>query len=335
MRKLSFVALVGAALTLACTDASGPATISQFSRQVTFDDFQQTVIDGAVRLEVELLPLTLTGPLVAEEVEIQEAEDLSDEEQLESRAVRFENLTQSGCGGTLVLAPDFRVAFDETTDFDGERDHEFEGDHREFAGADDQLTCAEFVTRVQEALDAGRSLVVEAERDAPATPQAPDDPTFVATELELEGEHRFEAPELTINVDADNLIACSTLGSAPDGCIGVLKILNVAIALVEDVTELESELPAARDEIEFEGVVTGVERMGESCVLGSVTLDDGVTVTLVAGTEIKDDDLCEVERAFLAGVAIEVEGEGLLEGADQRRIIATEVTFQPSPRTSR
>lgn len=333
MRKFSvIVALLGTALTAACGDASGPGAGPQFSRQITFDEFQQNVAAGAVRVEVELLPLTLTGPPVAEEVEIQEPEDLSDDEELESRAVRFESLevTESVCRGTLVLAPDFRVQFDgETTEFDG-------GDHREFWGEDHQLTCTDFVTRVQAALDAGRAPVVEAERDAPAEPQAPDDPTFVATELELEGEHRSEAPELEINVDGDNLLDCSTLESAPDGCIGVLKVLTVAIALVEGVTEFESELPTAGEKVDFEGEVTAVERMGESCVLGSVTLDDAVTVRLVAGTEIKDDshdgeqlsDLCEVEEALNSGAVIEAEGEGLVEDSDQRVIIASEVEFQ-------
>lgn len=338
MRKVSvIVTLLGAALTAACSDTSGPAAGPQFSRQVTFDEFQQTLIDGAVRVEVELFPLTPTEAPVAEEVEIQEPQDLSEEEELESRAVRFENLevTESVCRGTLVLTPDFRVQFDgATTEFAGEDDREFEGEHHsEYTWGDhrddDQLTCAAFVMRIQAALDAGQAPVVEAERDPPAEPQAPDDPAFVAAELEIEDrDHRSEAPELEINVDGDNLLACSTLATAPDGCIGVLKILNVAIALVEDVTEFESELPGAMEEIDLEGVVTAVERMGESCALGSVTLDGEVTVRLVAGTEIKDGDLCEVEQALSAGVVIEAEGEGLVEDADRRMIIATEIEFE-------
>lgn len=341
MRKVSvIVTLLGAALTAACSDASGPAAGPQFSRQVTFDEFQQTLIDGAVRVEVELFPLTPTGAPVAEEVEIQEPDDLSEEEELESRAMRFENLDLAGdvCRGTLVLAPDFRVQFDgATTEFAGEDDREFEGehhgdfgwgDHREFAG-EDQLTCAAFVTRIQAALDAGQAPVVEAEREPPAAPQAPDDPTFVAAEFEIEDrDHRSEAPELEINVGLANLLPCDELDPAPDGCIGVLKILNVAIALVEDVTEFESELPGATEEIDFEGVVTAVERMGESCALGSVTLDGEVTVRLVAGTEIKDGDLCRVEQALSTGVVIEAEGEGLVEDADERMIIATEIEFE-------
>lgn len=318
---------LGVALLAACASPSDQgANRPLFSRRITFDEFNRTLTTGAARLEIELQPLVAGAPAVAREVEIQQAEDVTDEESVEAAAVRFEGLETSAtvCRGTIVLAPSFTVTFDGvTTQFEGEQDED--------------LTCAQFVERVQAALTAGASPVVEAERPAPAEPQAPNAPAFAAGELKLEDDDDDDQPEVEINVDADNLLACSTLASPPAGCVGVLQVLNVSIALVEG-TELESEIKNEdMEDVDFEGVVTAVAREGASCTLGSVTLEDGTVVRLVAETELKNssgddkqlDDLCAVETALATpGAVVEADGKGLVSGASPRTILASEVEFE-------
>lgn len=324
MRRVPvLLAVLGTVLTAACDVASGPSADPLFSRQITFNEFEQTLTAGVARLEIELLPLTPTGPAVAREVEVQGADERQEEESIESNALRFENLDLSACRGTLVLAPGFLVRFDgATTEFEAQ-------EHQD-------LTCAQFVERVQTALASGSKPVVEAERDPAAQPQAPDDASFEARELKLEDDDGSDAPKLELNVDADNLLACSTLSAAPAGCIAVLKVLSVSIALVEGETEFESELENDMEEAEFEAIVTAVHREGSSCRLGRVTLDGGTIVELVQATEIEDEsgddeqlnDLCEVETALAAGAVVEAEGEGLLADTDPRTIVAAKVEFE-------
>jgi hypothetical protein len=308
---------LGVALLAACAapsdqGASGPL----FSRPITFDDLNQTLATGAARLEIELQQPTASGPAIAREVEVQEADDLTDEESIEAGAVRFEGLENSAtvCRGSIVLGP-FTVQFDGATT-------EFEG------------SCAQFVEQVQAAIAAGGAPVVEAERPAPAEPQAPDAATFAAAELKLEGDD--DETEVEINVDGDNVLACSSLASAPAGCSGVLQVLGVPIAIVNRVTELESEVEDDEmDDEDFEGMVTAVAREGTSCALGSVTLASGTVVRLVAETELKNqsgddkqlDDLCEVEAALAAGSDVEADGKGLVTGDSPRTIAAAEVEF--------
>ena len=316
--RLSRVILV-VLLTFGCSKAADPFDTASLSRPLTFDEFQR-ILAGAVRVEVELLPSSTNGVAIAAEVEI-EQEEAGEDEEIESRALRFENLVVSDteCRGTLILAPNFAVSFDAAaTDFEAE--------------GDVGLTCRAFVMRVQDALAAGVMPEVEAERDPPASPQAPDDPAFAAEELELEGGE--VGPEVELDVDADNLQPCSTVAGAPAGCLAVLRVLNVPIVLQDDVTEFEADLPGAR--ADFEGVVMDVERPSASCTVGTVTLDDGTVVRLVAATEIENDsgdddvldDLCEVEDALSAGRRVEAEGEGMLESSSPRTIVAAEVEFE-------
>ena len=312
---------VGVALLAACSDASAPANGPLFSKPISIEQFTQTLSAGAARLEIELQPLVTGSPIVAREVEIAEADDQRDEESVEAGAVRFENLeTATACRGSIVLGP-FTVQFDgATTDFEGVDDAD--------------ITCAQFVERVQAALTAGESPVVEAERAAPMEPQAPGDAAFAAAELKLEND---ADAEIEINVDADNAMACSSLPAAPAGCVGVIQVLGVSIAVVDGVTELKSEVE--NDEMEdtdFEGAVMAVSREGTSCSLGSVTLEDGTVVQIVAATELKNesgddkqlDDLCAVQEALAAGTKVEADGKGLVSADNSHTILAAEIEFE-------
>lgn len=302
---------VSLAFFAACASPTEQATSPLFSRRITFDEFNQSLATGAARLEIEL------QGAVAREVEIEEAENVGDDESVEAAAVRFEGLeTSPACRGTIVLAPSFTIQFDGATT-------QFESDHQE------DLTCAQFVERVQAALAAGGSPVVEAKRPAPADPQAPDAATFAAAKLQVENGNGGAQAKVDINVDAGNLRACSTLGSPPAGCVGVIQVLNVSIAL-DAGTKLETDIEHDdMDDADFEGVVTAVTREGTSCTLGSVTLADGTIVRVVAETELKEDDLCAVEAALaVAGTVVEADGKGLVTGDTPRTILASEVEFE-------
>ncbi len=323
MHRSTIGAAVGAALLVAaCSfDNTGPSTKPQFSQQITFDEFTGILAGGAVRVEVEILPLSLTGggPPVASEVEVEGADELADEESVESRIT---GLDASAGAGTLTLElGGIQVAFTTATEFEDE------------GGAD--LTFDAFVARVRAALDAGDQPAIEAERDPPASPQDPGDGTFAAAEIKLDDESAD--PELEIDVDADNLLACDAVASPPAGCLGVLRVLDVPIVLVEDVTEVKAEVADLVGEEDFEGIVAAVDRAGTSCAIGTVTLTDGTVIRLVAGTELEDEsgddeqlgDLCKVEAALASGdtAIVEADGEGVVESTDPLTIVAIKVEF--------
>ena len=308
-------------LLAACADPGAPtATGPLFSRPITFDTLTATLTSGPAKVEIDFRPDT--GVLVAREVELQEADDLTDEEEIESAASRIERDTlAAGCSGSIILGP-FTVQFDgATTEFESEDEAD--------------LTCTQFVEQVQAALAAGHRPTVQAERPAPAEPQAPDATTFAARELKLEGEHDHSGIE--INIDADNLLACSTLASAPTGCEGVVRVLGVSFAIVNGVTELESEVEHEdMEDQDFEGLVASVTREGTSCTLGSVTLKDGTVVQIAAETELKNesgddkqlDDLCAVQEALAAGTDVAADGKGLVTADSPHTIIAAEIEFE-------
>lgn len=321
MRTSALGLLVGAGLLLAaCSDGTGPVVQPQFSRQITFDEFEEILTGGAARAEIEIVPLSLSGgglPIAAE-VELKGPDEMDDEERIESPVTGLDESM-----GTLTLKlGEIKVEFTATTEFEDE--------------SGDELTLDEFVNRVRAAL--ADEPAVEVERDPLTPPQDPDEGTFVAAKIELDDE--ADEPELELNIDPDNLIPCSA--SSPAGCLGVLKVLNVEIVLLKDETELEAEVPDLAGEVDFEGVVEDVEREGTSCRLGTVTLMDGTIIKLVEGTEIEHqsgdddqlDDLCEVEEA-LAGdglVIVEADGEGVVDPGPPLTIVAIEIEFEVEER---
>ncbi|MGH7700754.1 MAG: hypothetical protein ACREMJ_09600 [Gemmatimonadales bacterium] len=301
--------VAGGAVAAACGDGTGPAAAPQFSRQITFPEFGTRLTQGPARLEIELLP---TG-LVAREIEIKDPSELNDEEEIESRVTA---ITVAGDEGTLTLAlGGLAVRFTAATEFEAD---------------DADLTFAEFVARVEAALAAGREPAMEAERLPPAEPQAPDDPSFVAREVKLDDDDEEEA-ELELNVDGDNVAECATLTDAPAGCTGAVRVLGLGVAIVEGVTELEAEAEDLQGEVEFEGLVQSVD-----AAAGSVTLEDGTVIRIVAGTELESESgdadqlgsLADVAAAVALGAVVEADGEGVVESTDPRTLVAIEIEFE-------
>jgi len=294
-----------AVLFAACGDsATGPGGTggfpTQFSQAITLPELDSILTDGPTRVEIKLV----NGSLVAREVEVKEAEELRDKEEIESR------ITAIDPAGTVTLAlGGLVVGFDGNTQFEAE-----DGQH---------LTMQEFITRVQDALAAGEHPPVEAERRPADTPQDPGDATFLASELELDDE--ADEDEIEINVDGDNF--ATNTPPPPDA---ILTVLGLAIELdvTGGVTEIESEIDDDMNETEFEGMVTSVSG-------SSFTLTDGTVVNIVDDTEIEQSDdadelgsLAEVERALAAGFLVEAEGEGIATGSNPLTITASEVEFE-------
>jgi hypothetical protein len=310
------------ALALGCSDSAGPGSNNpaQFTQEITYEEFQQTLTLGEpVRVEIEIL--TSGGaPYVAREVEIAEPEDLADREEVKGRVVAL-NLT-GACEGTLELELEgVAVEFSEaTTQF------------RRDDGA--SLTCQQFVD-----LAGTGNPEVEAKRD-PAfdaglpVPQEPDNPVFAATRIELDDES--SDAEIELNIDDDNLLECSALTNAPAGCQGVLQVLDVFVVLQQGTTQIEAELDDDREGAEFEGYVESVTIDPDNSALGSVTLTDGRVIEIVEGTQVEsssDDEhlnsLTEVDAALQAGVVVEAEGHGVVDDTNGGTVIlAHEIEFE-------
>ncbi len=305
MTSKSFAVLAAALLFAACSgDSMGPGASAgfpiAFSRAITLPELDSILASGPARVEIKLV----NGSLVARRVEVEEAEDLMDEEEIESR------ITAIDPAGNVTLAlGGLVVDFDAGTEFEAE-----DGQH---------LTMQEFITRVQDALAAGENPPVEAKRNPADTPPDPGDATFLATKLELDDE--ADEDEIEINVDGDNYATTTT--PPPDA---ILTVLGLAIELDVSggVTVIEAEIDDDREEVDFEGMV-------ESVSGSSFTLTDGTVVNIVPDTEIEeadDDDelgsLAEVEQALADGFLVEADGEGVVTGSNPLTITASEVEFE-------
>jgi hypothetical protein len=200
-RGLLLAGITAASAAVASCDGNSmePVESARFSQDVAFPEFRDALVAGAARVEIRVLPGTLT----ARRIEIERARELADREEVESRATGIE---VAGNEGTVTLAlGGLRVRFNRSTRF---RD---EGGNR--------LSFEQFVARVETSLAAGHRPGVEAKREPAATPQRPDDPTFVATRLELDSDPE---DEIAINITDANLLANDA--PPPDGWIRVLGI---------------------------------------------------------------------------------------------------------------
>ena len=299
---------VFALLIAGCDSPStAPRGLTQFSRTVSLPEFQSHLATTTARVEIEIVPGS--NPAVAREVKLKDPSELAEEEEVRGSITAID-----GTAGTLTLdiGPGLTVGFTADTRFRAEGDGE------------SSLTRDAFVARVTAELAAGGHPAVKAERAAPATPQAPDDPAFTAADLKLDDE--ADRPEIEMNVTDANLTIASM--SPPDGSI---TVLNLAITINAE-TELKAEDPERTDEVEFEGQVQSVDLAAQS-----FTLVDGTIIKIVAGTEIEaehdGDDadlatLAAVQAALAAGQTVEAEGEGVPESGDPHTLDAIKVEFR-------
>jgi hypothetical protein len=313
-------------LAAACdtmTSGPGSAVTSQFSREVTLPDIQNQLVTGPTRVEVSVIPGTLT----ARRVELEEPDQLTKPERVRGRVTAITSGTDTA---TLTLdLGGLQIALNGST-----RLHPDDADDRQQAAmpatSDDGgngMTLADFVARIQAELAAGRNPAVRAARPAPAQPQAPDDGKFLAATLQLDEGNNH--PRIELNIAAANLTTNAT--PPPDA---ILKVLGVSLELrVSDgATKLRVENQEAEGAEEFHGVVKSVDQTAKT-----VTLMDGTIIRIVAGTEFEaregdEDDhltsLADVQAALTAGKTVEAEGRGVVDTTSPLTIDAIRIEFE-------
>ena len=319
-------AIVVTCFAAACDNmTSGPssAVTTQFSREVTLPDVQNQLVTGPTRVEVSIIPGTLT----ARRVELEEPDQLTKPERVRGRVTAITSGTDAA---TLTLdLGGLQIALNGST-----RLHPDDADDGQQAAmpatSDDGgngMTLADFVARIEAELAAGRNPAVRATRPAPAQPQAPDDGKFLAATLQLDEGNNH--PRIELNIAAANLTTNAT--PPPDA---ILKVLGVSLELrVSDgTTKLRVENQEAEGAEEFHGVVKSVDQTAMT-----VTLMDGTIIRIVAGTEFEaregdEDDhitsLADVQAALTAGKTVEAEGRGVVDTNSPLTIDAIRIEFE-------
>ncbi len=193
--------------------------------------------------------------------------------------------------------------------------------------AQSALTLADFVALVQADIAAGHNPTLTASRQPRATPQGPDDGTFLAADLKLDEGNSHSV--IKLNIAAANLVTNPT--PPPDGFLKVLGV-SLELRLSDGTTKLEQENPELEGVREFEGVVQSVDLTAQT-----VTLKDGTIIRIVAGTEFdgregdRDDHvtgLPAVQDALTAGKTVKAEGRGLVDSTNPLTLDAIRIEFE-------
>jgi hypothetical protein len=271
----------------------------------------------------------IPGTLTARRVEIEQSDQLSRPERVRSRVTAITGATDTA---TLTLElGGLKIAVNGST-----RLHPDDGDGDRTrppmpAMSDDDgggsMTLADFVARIQAEIAAGHNPAVQATRQPPASPQAPDDGSFLAATLQLDGSNDHSLIQL--NITALNLTTNAT--PPPDA---ILKLLGVSLELrtSDGTTQLRVENERAKGAGEFHGVVKSVDQTAQT-----VTLMDGTIIHIVAGTAFEDregdrDDhvttLADVQAALTAGKTAKAEGRGLVTSTSPLTLDAIRIEFE-------
>ncbi len=302
---LRLIAPIGVAVAGACSDTPagpGPGTTPALSHAITVDELGQAVATGPARVEIKLE----RGTLVAREVELKTSDEMTDEESIRGAVTAA---AASGGSGTLTFdIGGLVVGISSATRF------------RDADGND--LTLESFVAHIDAALAAGTQPFARAKRPPPATPQAPGDASFQATEVRLRDV--IESPKIEINVDADNFEP--NAAPPPEAWLRVLG-LEIEIRAATEVRQDDND----DDEGEVEGIVASVNLTD-----GSATLQSGAVILIPAGTPFEqegDDDehlasLEAVAQALAAGAIVKAEAEGAVQSTAPLTIVAREVEFE-------
>lgn len=307
---LLLVTLTLAATLAACSDGDplGPGSGSEavFSRTAEFSAVVDEAASAPVRLEVEILEGG--PPWTAREVELEREEDLTDDEKIESHIVAADE----GAGTLTLAVGDLVIDLSEATRF-----------RSEGSESDGDLTRSEFYSRVGTLLADGETPGVELRRPAPESPQAPDETSFLPTDVRLDDE--AEESEIEMNVDGRHL----SLSGSDEGTV---TLLGLEIQVTSS-TEVEAKEEAADGEFEIESLVTDVD-----VEAGEVTLHGGDVLRIVDGTRFDGDDdgddgedeeltsLAAVQAALDEDRLVEVEAEVVQE--EPGVFVAIEVEFE-------
>ncbi len=300
------LALWGCSEALDITGLDGSGDPINLSRELTLGELQDALVDGAARVEIQLIG----DGSVARRVVLGHAEAKHEEEEIRSRVVDMEIIGDDGA--LSLMLGGLQVTFDPET---------------YFKVGDQELGWDGFIDRVEGILAEGFEPWVKAWRPAPEQPQAPDVGTFHARGLRImeEGEEQ----EIDINIDTDNLsLSGSQQDGEPDGYLNVLG-LSIELRVSDGITEIGTEDVEVHDEAAFEGIVESVDPEA-----GTFTFTDGTLVKLIGESLILETefdvqllDLWAVHEALEAGHKVVAWGCGELESKDPRVIVALELRF--------
>jgi Domain of unknown function (DUF5666) len=282
-----------------------PEALDSFVQTLDVQSFQALVVQSKAQVDVKLLP----GGLTASELSVSPSA-ASDEERIQSRVVSIE--ASAGVGTVRIMLGDLGISFDQNT---------------RFWFGDDQVEFEAFLAEVNGAIGDGFEPAIVAERPVPSAAQAPDDGSFLASDIVLDGGGDGNA-RLRLEIDADNLqwVADPAEGE-PDGWLNVLGI-SIQLRVSDGTTEIESNDHDFEDVEEFEGRVAAVQLDALS-----FTLINGTTVRLVDRTEVDDREdrfitsLVGVAVALENGLEVVAWGKGAVESEDPAVLIALKVGF--------
>jgi hypothetical protein len=275
-------------LTGCASDAIGPGTQPGSTTPLSVSAFDVRLSSGPTRIELQL---QAGSPLVAREVEV-EPDDA--EERLVAKVTAID-----ATAGTVTL------------DLDGLVVHYGIGT-RFRTPSNSHVSQSDWVAAIETALGANQTPQIEARRANPATPQAPDDPSFTANDLRLSDQN--ENRQIEIYVDGDNFTTTPT---------PVLTVLGLSIGIAEDTDLHERHDDGSPNPpsgtVEFEDTVVSVD-----VVAGSMTLKNGTVVTVTAANFDPIGDLFTLQStadALTAGGVVRVEGIGTVTSAGPPQVI--------------
>lgn len=268
------------------SDAAGPSNGPGGSQRTATFAIDSALGLGTSRIEIHLFP----GELVAREAHV-EADDL--EEKIVSAVTAIDPgqgiITLDLGGLTLTYGAGTRFRTD----------------------AESNATRAAWEAAVQSELSAGRHPLIEARRNPPAAPQAPDDASFTAADLRLKT--GAGDPTIELYMDGDNLESAS-------GTSAVLRVLGLVIEVNDRTSLVDDTAGGAAGSVEFGMGVTSVD-----AAAGTLTLANGTVVRVTSSTAISTaGDLLTLEstaNAVGAGQPVRAEGRGTVESAGPPAVI--------------
>ncbi len=290
-----------------------------FIEKITFATAHDDIHDEPTRINLALFPDW--GERMAHQLEVRPSFRNDDDERIATRVLSpgFTTVeTAGGCSGTIVVAlSGAQIRFDENTRFDDQ-----DGS---------RMSCADFVTDVQTYVALGQEPQITASRRPRSTPQDPRDPDFLADEIQLDDEDDDgdARPQISINVDADNLAACDEMTFPPAACAGALRVLGTVIPVSAEETEVHRADQEPRLEVRFDGIVDRVDFAAQE-----VRLNTGAVVKLVDGSQIlwgnaPPTDLLtsleDVDKAVRVGREVEAHGAAAVVSTDPLVLWVTEV----------
>ena len=270
--------------------ATGPAETTQFSQVLTFSQFDSTLGSVPRRVEISLIP----GGLVVREVDV-EPDDA--EERIVSEVTAID-----AAQGTVTLSlGGFKVSYGSGTRFR--------------TPSKSRVTRTEWETAILSALNAGQTPPIEARRNQPASPQAPTDASFLATDLRIAD--GTDDPKIEALVADANL---EIVASPPP--VAILRVYGLPLEITSQ-SRLARRTPGGvpTGSVEFQASVTSVDVAG-----GSMTLAGGTVIRVGSGTTFDPTgDLFSLQTtadAVGAGKAVRAEGTGTVESVGPPATIA-------------